>query len=178
MWLGRPFEYRTFWAINRLFQSGFQTTIWIPNHLANGHKSTISIPDKSGTQMVIVSYVLLGETTISIPKPGLYYFYRLPSTSTIWTVPRRPTTLAANASTASAGPTSRPNGRTLKPETREELNGAREHHPRPRKCFSLDLRTRFELRLTGLCICLHYLGWISMNESESQGALWWIHRYR
>ena len=26
-WLGGPLEYPTFWAINRLFQSGFETTI-------------------------------------------------------------------------------------------------------------------------------------------------------
>ena len=32
-WLGRPLEYQTFWTINRLFQSGFQTTFWIPNQL-------------------------------------------------------------------------------------------------------------------------------------------------
>ena len=30
-WLGRPFEYQTFCTINRLFQSGFQNTIWIPD---------------------------------------------------------------------------------------------------------------------------------------------------
>ena len=44
-WLGGPFEYRTFRTINRLFQSGFQTTIWIPDHLTTRHKSTIWIPD-------------------------------------------------------------------------------------------------------------------------------------
>ena len=33
MWLGGPFEYRTIWTTNRLFQSGFQTTIWIPDYL-------------------------------------------------------------------------------------------------------------------------------------------------
>ena len=44
-WLGGRFEYQTFWTINRLFQSGFQTTIWISDHLATGQKSTIWIPD-------------------------------------------------------------------------------------------------------------------------------------
>ena len=54
-WLCRPFEYQTFWTINRLFQTGFQTTIWIPKHLTTGHKSTIWIPDYSGIQMETVS---------------------------------------------------------------------------------------------------------------------------
>ena len=44
-WLGRPFKYQTFRAINMLFQSDFQTTIWILDHFANGHKPTIPIPD-------------------------------------------------------------------------------------------------------------------------------------
>ena len=43
MWLGRPLENWTFWTINKLFQSGFQTTIWILDHLTTPHKSTIWI---------------------------------------------------------------------------------------------------------------------------------------
>ena len=42
-WLCKPFEYWTFWITNRLFQSGFQTTIWKVDHLTTGHKSTIWI---------------------------------------------------------------------------------------------------------------------------------------
>ena len=30
MWLGGLFKHLTFWTISRLFQSGFQTTIWKP----------------------------------------------------------------------------------------------------------------------------------------------------
>ena len=40
-WLGRPPENWTFWTINRHYQSGFQITIRIPDHLTTGHKSTI-----------------------------------------------------------------------------------------------------------------------------------------
>ena len=36
------------------FQSHFQTTIWILDHLTTGHKSTIQIPDWSGIQMATV----------------------------------------------------------------------------------------------------------------------------
>ena len=45
-WLGQPFKYRTFWNINRLFLSDFQSTIQMPDHLTTGHKSTIWKPDK------------------------------------------------------------------------------------------------------------------------------------
>ena len=38
---GGPFEYRTFWAIDRFFQSGFQTTMQTLDHLTTRHKSTI-----------------------------------------------------------------------------------------------------------------------------------------
>ena len=48
MWLHGPFEYRIFWTINRLFQSDFQTTIWIPNHLTTGH----NLPFKYQTSQV------------------------------------------------------------------------------------------------------------------------------
>ena len=41
-WLGRPFEYRTFWTINRPYKSGFLTNIWIPDHLTTRLKSTQS----------------------------------------------------------------------------------------------------------------------------------------
>ena len=46
MWLGRPFEYQIFWTQTRFFQSSFQTTIWIPDHLTTWHKFTIWIPDR------------------------------------------------------------------------------------------------------------------------------------
>ena len=42
-WFCRPFEYQTFWTINRLFPSGFQTTIWKTVHLTTEHISTIRI---------------------------------------------------------------------------------------------------------------------------------------
>ena len=45
MWLAGSFKYRTFWTINRLFQSGFQPTIRIQDHLTTRHKSTIQIED-------------------------------------------------------------------------------------------------------------------------------------
>ena len=34
------------------FQSGFQTTIQLPDHLTTGHKSTILMPNQSGIQIV------------------------------------------------------------------------------------------------------------------------------
>ena len=44
-WLDWPFEYGTIWAINRLFQSSFQTIICILDHLTTRHKSAIWIPN-------------------------------------------------------------------------------------------------------------------------------------
>ena len=55
-WLGGPLKYWTFWTINRLFQLGLQTTIWIPDHLTTGQKYTIWKPDLPGIQMVCVYY--------------------------------------------------------------------------------------------------------------------------
>ena len=52
MWLGGPFKYQIFWIMNRLFQSSFQTTIQIPDHLTTKYKSTIWILDLSSIQMV------------------------------------------------------------------------------------------------------------------------------
>ena len=34
-WLGGPFKYQTFWTINRLIWSSFQTTILLPDHFTN-----------------------------------------------------------------------------------------------------------------------------------------------
>ena len=39
-WLGCPFQYWTFWTINRLLQSSFQNIIWIPDHLTTYHLNT------------------------------------------------------------------------------------------------------------------------------------------
>ena len=46
-----------FGPLTGFFQSGFQTTIWIPDHLTTGHKSTIQILDYSGIQMVTENMV-------------------------------------------------------------------------------------------------------------------------
>ena len=40
-WLAQPFEYWTFWTMNRLFQSGVLTTTRKLNHFTTRYKSTI-----------------------------------------------------------------------------------------------------------------------------------------
>ena len=43
-----------FGPLTHIFHSGFQTTIWIPDHMTTGRNSTIQIPEQSSIQMVTV----------------------------------------------------------------------------------------------------------------------------
>ena len=47
-----PFENRTFWTINRLFQSGFQTTSQIPDHMTTRPFDNRTLIYHSNTRLV------------------------------------------------------------------------------------------------------------------------------
>ena len=72
MWLGRPFACRTFWTINRLFQSGFQTTIWIPDHLTSRHLNSRLVQYSNGYCLLHLAYSWVKSLTFEF-----FYFRKL-----------------------------------------------------------------------------------------------------